>query len=197
MAGDEQSAGPAGRRPRPLRSDAVANRERVLEAAVVAMKREGPSVPLATIAREANVGVGTLYRGYATREALFEALEIKALTKVRDLTESIVERESLTGIEAIREFLVRTVDHGSQLFLPYHGAPWIESDELAELGRGVRANISTLLHRGVVDGTIRDDIAPRDVIIFGSLMAQPLPSVRDWDVAARRQIDLYLRAIRP
>jgi AcrR family transcriptional regulator len=185
------------RRARPLRSDAVANRERVLEAAVVAIKRDGPSVPIASIAREANVGVGTLYRSYATREDLFEALEIRSLEKVHHLTNQIVASEALTGIEAIRDFLHRTVDHGAQLFLPYHGAPWIQSDELARLARGVRADISALLHRGVVDGTVRDDVSARDVIIFGALMAQPLPSVQDWDAAARRQIAFYIRGIQP
>jgi AcrR family transcriptional regulator len=196
MSAREDGEGRDARR-RPLRSDARANRERILQAAVTAIRRDGPAVALATIARDAHVGVGTLYRSYATREQLFEALEIRALSKVHQLTSTIVARESLTGIEAVEEFLLRTVDHGAELFLPYHGAPWIESDELARVARALREDISTLLHRGVVDGTIRDDISVRDVVIFGSLMAQPLQAVRDWDVAARRQIDLYLRAIRP
>jgi AcrR family transcriptional regulator len=58
------------------RRDAELNRERVLASAVSAMLREGRNVPLAAIAAEAGVGVGTLYRSYADREALLHALAI-------------------------------------------------------------------------------------------------------------------------
>jgi AcrR family transcriptional regulator len=55
---------------RALRSDALANQERVLAAAVTAVLREGQQVPMAIIAAEAGVGIGTLYRRYPNREAL-------------------------------------------------------------------------------------------------------------------------------
>src|SRR5207249_1332901 len=61
-------------RVRAPRRDGTVNRERVLAAAAVAIKREGEKVPLATIASDARVGVGTLYRHYPTREALLAAL---------------------------------------------------------------------------------------------------------------------------
>ena len=63
---------------RRLRSDALANRERVLAAAVTAVLREGCQVPMATIAAAAGVGIGTLYRCYPTCEALLEALTLRA-----------------------------------------------------------------------------------------------------------------------
>ena len=56
---------------RSLRSDAAANRERILAAATIAVRRDGERVPMATIADEAGVGVGTLYRHYPTRSALW------------------------------------------------------------------------------------------------------------------------------
>ncbi len=49
---------------RPLRRDALANQERLLAAATAVFLREGHHVPMATIAAEAGVGVGTLYRRY-------------------------------------------------------------------------------------------------------------------------------------
>jgi AcrR family transcriptional regulator len=42
----------------------------VLAAAVTAVLREGQQVPMAIIAAEAGVGIGTLYRRYPNREAL-------------------------------------------------------------------------------------------------------------------------------
>ena len=55
---------------RRLRSDAAANRERIVAAATIAVRRDGEKVPMATIADEAGVGIGTLYRHYPTRPAL-------------------------------------------------------------------------------------------------------------------------------
>src|SRR5260370_2410052 len=70
-----RAAEPATGRPRRRpRRDAEANRERVLAAAAAAMTREGHHVPLATIAAEAGVGLGTLYRKYAGRGPLLQAL---------------------------------------------------------------------------------------------------------------------------
>ncbi len=77
--GVPRAGGPASSRPhRRPRRDAEANRERVLAAAAAAMLREGRTVPLANIAAEAGVGVGTLYRRYADRQALLRALDAPA-----------------------------------------------------------------------------------------------------------------------
>ena len=46
-------------RHRALRSDAAANRDRLLAAATVAVKHDGENVPMATVAARAGVGVGT------------------------------------------------------------------------------------------------------------------------------------------
>jgi AcrR family transcriptional regulator len=59
---------------RPLRADARRNRERVLDAARKAFADDGLSVPLDEIARRANVGPGTLYRHFPTKESLVGAV---------------------------------------------------------------------------------------------------------------------------
>src|SRR3954470_15646330 len=59
---------------RPLRADAVRNRERVLEVAYETMAAEGLSVPIDEIARRAGVGAGTVYRHFPTKESLLGAV---------------------------------------------------------------------------------------------------------------------------
>jgi AcrR family transcriptional regulator len=66
-------------RHRALRSDAAANRDRLLAAAAVAVTRDGEKVAMATVAADAGVGVATLYRHYPTREALLSALAARSL----------------------------------------------------------------------------------------------------------------------
>ena len=59
---------------RVLRADARRNVERLLEAARVAIARDGPDASLDDIARDAGVGSGTLYRHFPTRVDLLEAV---------------------------------------------------------------------------------------------------------------------------
>jgi AcrR family transcriptional regulator len=68
--GGEQMAQPV----RPLRADAARNRARVLEVAYETFAAEGLSVPIDEIARRAEVGAGTVYRHFPTKEALFAAV---------------------------------------------------------------------------------------------------------------------------
>src|SRR4051794_10349874 len=68
---------PADEHPR-LRKDAAQNAERLVAAAVRAGLGADKSVPMAQIAAEAGVGIGTLYRRYPNREALLEAMEVHA-----------------------------------------------------------------------------------------------------------------------
>ena len=59
---------------RPMRADAARNRARVLEVAYETFAADGLSVPIDEIARRAGVGAGTVYRHFATKEALFHAV---------------------------------------------------------------------------------------------------------------------------
>ena len=117
-----------GRRPR---RDAELNRERVLAAAVSAMLREGRNVPLAVIAAEAGVGVATLYRSYADREALLHALEYRAYGLLNQIFDE-VDSQDMPGLEAVREFLARSLAIGDQLILPLHGAPPLISPQAVQ-----------------------------------------------------------------
>src|SRR6266567_4015548 len=67
---------------RPLRADAVRNREKVLRAAREAFAESGYGVPLDEIAARAGVGPGTVYRHFPAKEALFEAV---VTARVEDL----------------------------------------------------------------------------------------------------------------
>ncbi|MEF2979364.1 TetR/AcrR family transcriptional regulator [Subtercola sp. YIM 133946] len=179
---------------KPLRSDAAENRERVLAAAVTAILREGQKVPLATIAAEANVGVGTLYRRYPNREALLEALVLRAYDIVlQSLTD--IESRGETGLRSIELFLERTIFTRSDLVLPLHGAPAPVDPEALDAQQSIEGMVGGLLSRGVADGSVVPWVTPRDVIVFGAMIAQPLPNVDDWSEVARAQVRVFLRGI--
>ena len=71
---------------RTLRADARRNRARLLDVAEEVFAAQGIAVPIDEIARRAGVGIGTVYRHFPTKEALFEAI---VLQRVSLLTESV------------------------------------------------------------------------------------------------------------
>jgi AcrR family transcriptional regulator len=181
---------------RVLRADAAANRERILTVAALAVRRDGESVPLATVAAEAGVGVATLYRSFASREALLGALTQRSLKLVLDAA-THAAHEGRTAIESLALFLYQTISHGPELVLPLHGGPVIVDPDVVDLRAEVHAALEEILARGRRDGTVSDDVTAVDVVLFGAFLARPLPRVTDWNSAARRQVKIFLSGVSP
>ena len=179
---------------RPLRSDAAANAERVLAAAIRAGLNEGRHVPLARVAAEAGVGVGTLYRRYPNREALLAALQARAYGILIGIAEQALATAA-TGIEAVEQFLAASYGVRDQLVLPLHGAPWTANGESARGRWRVRELMTEIVGRGHRDGTIRTDVTAWTVVRFGALLAQPLPTGPIQDEGAEEQRRIFLRGI--
>src|SRR6202012_5818607 len=85
------------------RADALRNRERVLEAAKSVFSAGGPDASLEAVAKEAEVGIGTLYRHFPTREALFEAVYRHEVEQLGDLAERLQNEKQ--PVEALRLWL--------------------------------------------------------------------------------------------
>ena len=181
---------------RPLRRDALANQERVLAAAATAVLREGPQVPMATIAAEAGVGVGTLYRRYPNREALLDALTHRAFELLLQQAREAEAREE-TALACLSWWWDQAVDQRNQLVLPLGGGPPVTSPQTLAVQSQLHQSLQRLLERGQHDGSIRDDINTRDVVIFGAMLVAPLPGVEDWNRTARRQKEIYLDGLSP
>jgi AcrR family transcriptional regulator len=84
---------------RPLRADARANREKLVAAARALFAERGTSAPLEDVAERAGVGIGTLYRHFPTRQALFEAVyvdEVEAIAQAADDLTALPPWEALT-----------------------------------------------------------------------------------------------------
>lgn len=79
----ECAANPFKRR---TRSDVARNRERLLTAAKAAFAEAGATASLESVARAAGLGIGTLYRHFPTREALYEAVYRRDIERMVDLS---------------------------------------------------------------------------------------------------------------
>jgi AcrR family transcriptional regulator len=179
---------------RPLRRDAAANRERLLAAAAVAFRRDGERVPMATIADEAGVGIGTVYRHYPTRAALLAALSRRSWDLVLDHARTAANADG-PAVDAIARFLAQTIAARDDLILPLHGGPVLLDDQTLALRAEIRELLEQVLTRGRRDRSIRADATATDIIITGAMLAQPLAHVSDWDRLARRQAEIYVAGL--
>src|SRR5712672_1116097 len=85
------------------RADAIRNRERVLEAAKAVFSQGGPEASLEAVARRAGVGIGTLYRHFPTREALYEAVYRREVEQLVELAKHLETK--VAPVEALRHWL--------------------------------------------------------------------------------------------
>jgi AcrR family transcriptional regulator len=106
LNGKQTVAETAGRGPR---ADALRNRERLLASASRLFVERGPDVPFTEIAKDAGVGVGTVYRHFPTRDLLIEAAYRSELDAVCDSAADLVRELPAEG--ALRAWMDRFLDY--------------------------------------------------------------------------------------
>jgi AcrR family transcriptional regulator len=187
MAGEELSS--ATRRPR---ADAVRNRERVLEAAKAVFSAGGPEASLEAVARRAEVGIGTLYRHFPTREALFEAVYRREVQQLADLAQALKDNPS--PCDALRQWLRANVEFVATkkgmvttLALAVNNTSELAACSFEQLTRAV----GSLLARAAEAGEIRADISPEDVLraLVGMCYMYDQPG---WQQSVLRLLDVFV-----
>ncbi len=182
---------------RGLRADARRNRERLLEVAGRAFSETGTDASLEAIARDAGVGIGTLYRHFPTREALLEAAYRNELARVCDSVTELLAQ--LPPDQAMRRWMDLFIDYlaTKQGMADALKAVIASGDEdpFAESLDRISTAISTLLHAGAEVGVLRSDVDPLDVgfSLGGVLLITSDKGLRD---RAGRMLDLLLDGLR-
>ncbi|MBB1024016.1 MULTISPECIES: TetR/AcrR family transcriptional regulator [unclassified Dietzia] len=138
-----------------LRSDAARSRAKILEAA---RRQPISELRLNDLARQADVGVATVYRHFPTVTALVEALTLEALDQLVDKARAAAEEPdpSRAFTQLVRETATRQLQHeGLQLMLL--------SDETSTAVRGLRDELfglaQTTLTNAIAAGAVRPDIS--------------------------------------
>ncbi|HXL89577.1 MAG TPA: TetR/AcrR family transcriptional regulator [Streptosporangiaceae bacterium] len=182
-------------RPREQRSDAARNHEALVRAGTAAVHREGAHVPMATIAANAGVGIGTLYRHFPAREDLLNFLVHRSFEQVLSNAQA-AERDGTTASDALRLFIEAAIAQRNELVLPLHGGPPVTVPDTLAVRDQVHRTVQRILERGRADGTISQDVTPRDVVTFGAMLAQPRQPDPEWDATCRRLLATYLNGLR-
>jgi AcrR family transcriptional regulator len=183
--------------PRAMRSDAVRNRSRILEAAESVFAAEGVSVPIDRVAERAGVGVGTLYRHFPTKEALFEAI---VMTRVDELVGAARARASADdpgeALFACLRHLAGEATAKQDLFDAMSSAGIdIKSRTTARMGELTSA-IDVLVTRAKAAGTVRSDVATAEImgLVVGACKSSG-HGAREGD-SAQRMVEIVCAGIR-
>ncbi|HTC68349.1 MAG TPA: helix-turn-helix domain-containing protein [Acidothermaceae bacterium] len=157
-----------------MRADALKNRGRILEAAESTFASLGLSVPIDVVAERAGVGVGTLYRHFPTKEALFEAI---VMTRLDELVHDTKTRiDAADAADALFAFLRRFANEAlakADLFDAMNAAGFDIKSRCAEMVDELKRGIEVLVARADAAGAIRPDITADEVmsLISGTCMA--------------------------
>jgi AcrR family transcriptional regulator len=182
-------------RPREQRSDAARNHEALVRAATAAVHREGPHVSMATIAADAGVGIGTLYRHFPSREDLLSFLAHRSFEQVLSNVLA-AESDGTTASDALRRFIEAAIAQRNELVLPLHGGLPVTVPETLAVRDQVHRAVQRIVERGRADGTVGQDVSPREVVVFGAMLAQPRQSDPEWDATCRRLLATYLNGLK-
>ncbi|MEW9552510.1 TetR/AcrR family transcriptional regulator [Nonomuraea sp. NPDC050783] len=181
---------------RPGRRDARRNRDKLIATAQAAFAAADGPVALEAIARQAGVGIGTLYRHFPTREDLVDAVYAAELDAVTASVSTLLGRHPAD--QALRAWLGRyaafvTTKRGMMDTLRAGYA----SGRIAPPSRErVTTTVATILRQGAAQGTLRSDVDPEDVttLLTGVFLAITAGAPQE---QTDRLLDLLTDALRP
>jgi AcrR family transcriptional regulator len=183
----------ASRKPR---ADALRNRDLLLEAAKSVFSAGGPEASLEAVARTAGVGIGTLYRHFPTREALFEAVYRHEVQQLADLAERL--RKETRPIEALRQWMrsiVKFVATKKGMSTALALAVSKDSDLVSYSSDRLTRAIGLLLEQAIAAGEVRSDVSPEDLLraIVGMCYTHDQPG---WQKNVLRLVDIFVDGLR-
>jgi AcrR family transcriptional regulator len=180
-----------------MRADARENRAKLLRAAGERFAMEGSDVPLEAIARTADVGIGTLYRHFPTREALIEAVyrnEVDQLCAAAG--ELLAERPPA---DALAEWMERFVAYATTkrgLAGALKAVAASQSDLFPTTRQRQLQAIGQLLDAGIAAGHIRPDVSAEDVLTSMNAVWTIAAEGEQWAAQARRVLRLLTDGLR-
>lgn len=177
-------------------AEAARNHDRLMSAAREVLAAN-PDAPMAHVASHAGVGVATLYRRYASREALVAETWLASVRDVEARARVALDRAGMFPWGAFVGFMTATVASGTAALAAALAEAAAPSDDLVAAEQSMNAAMSELLEVAQEAGAVRPDIGVEDV----RLLCEQLHAVRAADPAReatlrRRYLELVLQALR-
>ncbi len=178
------------------RADAQKNRERILEVAKDAFARHGAETSLDDIAKEAQVGAGTLYRHFPTRDALLEAVYHNEVARLAEAEERF--SKTMPPLDALRAWMLLFVDHiaAKKIIAPALNTLVGGPSKVFEASRAqVQGAIGKLVKRAADSGEIRKDVEAGD-LLWALIGVSNVAKGPDWQQSAKRLVEILIAGSR-
>lgn len=180
----------------PKRRDAVQNHEKLLAAARVVFAERGIDAPLEEIARRADVGIATLYRNFASRDDLVQALFERSMDEVDALLAEI------GGEERAWDSIVTFMDRLGTWLLADPSMPTIVTrigiiDPEKRPALRFTGAMNALVEQAQADGDLRSDITAVDIVLLATMLGSIGRYGDEFISQWRRQLDIVLDGLRP
>jgi AcrR family transcriptional regulator len=182
---------------KPPRADVLRNRQRLLEAARRAFATDGDRAALEAIARDAGVGIGTLYRHFPTRETLVEAVHGAEVQRLCDRAPELLAEHAPDV--ALRAWMDRFADYLAakrEMAGALRAAIASGTITAAKSRERLSVAIQSILDAGTAADVLRADVPAADVVatMVGIFLACGEPEQRE---QAGRMLDLLVDGLRP
>jgi AcrR family transcriptional regulator len=182
--------------PARLRADARRNRDKLVETAAAAFADKGGDASLEDIARQAGVGIGTLYRHFPSREHLVEAVYRRELEGLAAAAAELAAHHppDVALEEWTRRFVgymatKRGMSNSLRILMTSNSALFAEGAGL------VRGALDGLLQTASSQGFVRKDIETTDLLHALSSIYS-IPDSPEWRQRAHRLIGLLMDGLR-
>jgi AcrR family transcriptional regulator len=182
-----------------MRADAIRNRQRILEAARTLMAREGAGAEMVDIAREAGVGVGTLYRHFPDKQAMVTELVREKFLGLREVMQSWLSRQDLTARERLDGYIRNACEIQGQdkgLFEAMSVASAAHA-QIARETEGLTEALETLVSEAREEGTARDDLTWQDVVMCTCALGHVTQIEEDLPGTVARLLEIQLDGLDP
>jgi AcrR family transcriptional regulator len=179
------------------RSDALRNRERILEVAKGVFTRQGANASLEEIAKQAGVGAGTLYRHFPSRDELIEGVYRNEVEKLAAAAARFAE--TMSPLEALRAWMLLLVDYiaAKHIIAPALNSMVGGPSRLYEGSRTmIQGAIDELVKRAKKSGDLRRDLDAFD-LLRALIGVSHVGSGANWQQSARRLVDILIAGSRP
>jgi AcrR family transcriptional regulator len=173
------------------RRDAVRNGARILEAAREVLAESGPEASMEGIASRAGVGVGTIYRHYANKDALIDALVGRVIDELDQAADKALAAEEGAGLES---FLL-ALGESFSAHRRYAGLMLGRGDEAG--ADRIRGYLDELTTRARAAGTLAAETTLGDVMVLVWSLRALVEMTGDIAPDAwRRLLDVQLTGLR-
>lgn len=183
---------------KPLRADAQRNRQRVLEAAEAVFSAKGIAASTEEVARQANVGIGTVFRHFPTKEALLEAVFVAQIARFGE------EANALAATHGPQTALFAVLARSAELSATKRAiadalsAAGVDVNPLTSLaGETLVQTLGRLLAHAQQADTVRGDILVGDLIALVVGTARAVEYAGGDPDTRQRLVSVVLDGLRP